>query len=514
MQNYITADLTVDKSKKYNLFLLSIFYGFCWITFHFIIVYFFGLVLDSPLMIWIFLWVWNFVALLIDIPLWIFQKYFKQKSILLFGTAVMFVSSLIVLKFILFAWENGYITTNFSGIIEWESLFAKTKWVFDFLLSGTNWVLFSMVAIFYGVIKESYDVTFLSYIMNNTPPSNYADVISKYNISFGVWAMLWVVISWFILTLSITTAIGVLIGVIILFFILINILFDNDHLHFETSDIQKLNFNSIKNKASEKKDIILEKFDKSQLKNIASNTKYVFLKPLRTIWAIDTDDIIEATIEGFKSFRAVMFSQPRDYIVMITSMTILLFGFWDTFISTFQIDFLEKIIDLNQESLIIEQWWALMSGYVLLLLLVIPAFAMQRFFIVQQKNYTTLNLILAWIVISAVSIMGFGISNNILLVMMFGILNSVWYAAAMPLAIATFSERYNSEYAKIYDTQEIDSNSSAAPLKMLINIANVIWLVVWWALVWIIGFNGFFALFALCLMAVAIYNLTQTGKKN
>gem|GEM_PF-6421886 len=51
MQNYITADLTVDKSKKYNLFLLSIFYGFCWITFHFIIVYFFGLVLDSPLMI-------------------------------------------------------------------------------------------------------------------------------------------------------------------------------------------------------------------------------------------------------------------------------------------------------------------------------------------------------------------------------------------------------------------------------------------------------------------------------
>ena len=44
----------------------------------------------------------------------------------------------------------------------------------------------------------------------------------------------------------------------------------------------------------------------------------------------------------------------------------------------------------------------------------------------------------------------------------------------MPLAIATFSERYNSEYAKIYDTQEIDSNASAAPLKMLLNIANVI----------------------------------------
>ncbi len=514
MQNYITADLTQDKSKKYNLLLLSVFYGFCWITFHFIIVYFFGLVLGSPLMIGIFLGIWNFVALLIDIPLGIFQKYFKQKSILLFGTAVMLVSALIVLKFVLFAGENGYITTDFSGIIEWENLIRKTQWVFDFLLGWANWVLFSMVAIFYGIIKESYDVTFLSYIMNNTPPSKYAQVISKYNISFGVGAMLWVVISWFILTLNITVAVGTLIWVIALFFILIQILFDNDHLHFESSDIQKLNFNSIKNKASEKKDILLEKFDKSQFKNIPKNTKYIFLKPIKNIWSIDTDDIIESTIEGFKSFKSVMLSQPRDYIVMITAMTILLFGFWDTFISTFQVDFLEKIIDLNQESLIIEQWWALMSWYVLLLLLVIPAFALQRFFIAQQENYTTLNIILVGIIVSAVSIMWFGISDNILLVMMFGIINSIWYAAAMPLAVATFSERYNSEYAKIYQTQEIDSNSSAAPLKMLLNIANVVWLVIWWALVWIIGFNGFFALFALCLMWVSIYNLIQTGKKN
>lgn len=139
------------------------------------------------------------------------------------------------------------------------------------------------------------------------------------------------------------------------FFVLIQVLFDNDHLHFETSDIQSLSFNSIKNRASEKREIVLEKFHKTQLKAIANNTKYIFLKPIRTIGAINTDDIIESTIEGFKSFYSVMLGQPRDYIIMITSMTILLFGFWDTFISTFQIDFLEKIIDLNAESLIIEQ---------------------------------------------------------------------------------------------------------------------------------------------------------------
>ena len=43
----------------------------------------------------------------------------------------------------------------------------------------------------------------------------------------------------------------------------------------------------------------------------------------------------------------------------------------------------------------------------------------------------------------------------------------------MPLAMATFSEKYNIEYAKKYNLKEIDSNSSAAPLKILINLANV-----------------------------------------
>ncbi len=513
MQNYITVDLTENKSKKNNLLLLSIFYGFCWITFHFIIVYFFGLVLGSALLIWIFLGVGNFVALLLDIPIGIFQKYFKPKNILLFGTTLMFISSIIILKFVLFAGENGYLPTGFNGILEWENIYASARSIFLFLLDGVNWVLFGMIAIFYGIIKESYDVTFLSYIMNNTPPSKYAEVISKYNISFGIGAMLWVVISWFLLTFNITIAVSILITVAIIFFILIQIFFDNDNLHFNTADIQNLSLNSIKSKASEKKDSIVKSFHKAEFSKATKGIQYIFLKPIKQVKQLDTDDIINATIEWFQSFGKVMLAKPRDYIIMITTMTILLFGFWDTFISTFQVEFLEKIITLNQDSLIIEQSGKIMSWYVLLLLLVIPAFAMQRFFIMQQKNYTTLNIILAWIIISAVSIMWFGISDNIWLVMMFGIINSVWYAAAMPLAIATFSEKYNAEYAKIYNTWEIDSNSSAAPLKMLLNIANVIGLVIWWALVWIIWFNGFFALFSLCLVGISIYNLMKTGEK-
>ena len=506
MSHYITVDLHENQNKKTNLFFLAGWYGFCWITFHFVVIYFFWLVLGSALLIGIFLWIGNLVALLLDIPLGILQKYFKQKTLLLFGAVMMFISVIIILKFVVFAGWNGYLSDQSSLLVSQPS-------IFDFLLNGANWALFGIVAILYGVIKESYDVTFLSYIMNNTPPSQYADVISKYNIFFGAGAMLWVVISWTLLTLHIGIATGVLLICIIAFFILIHVLFDNSDIHIDLSQVQHLSLDTIKTQATEKKEVLLARFHKAEFSEITQGIKYVFLRPIKSIEHIDISNILDATIQWFKSFYKVMLSTPRDYIIFITAMTIFLFGFWDTFISTFQVEFLEKIITLNQQSLIIEQSWKLLTWYILLLLLVIPAFALQKFFIAQQKNYTTLNIILIGIVISAVSIMGFGISDNIWLVMWFGIMNSVWYAAAMPLAVATFSERYNSEYAKIYDTQEIDSNSSAAPLRMLLNIANVIGLVIGWALVWIIGFNGFFALFALCLMCVSVYNLIQTGKK-
>jgi len=44
----------------------------------------------------------------------------------------------------------------------------------------------------------------------------------------------------------------------------------------------------------------------------------------------------------------------------------------------------------------------------------------------------------------------------------------------MPIAQATFSEKYNVEYAKKFNLKEIDSTVSAAPLKVILNSANVV----------------------------------------
>jgi len=44
----------------------------------------------------------------------------------------------------------------------------------------------------------------------------------------------------------------------------------------------------------------------------------------------------------------------------------------------------------------------------------------------------------------------------------------------MPLAQSSFSDKYNEHYAHIRNSKEIDSNASAAPLKILSNFANVL----------------------------------------
>jgi hypothetical protein len=63
------------------------------------------------------------------------------------------------------------------------------------------------------------------------------------------------------------------------------------------------------------------------------------------------------------------------------------------------------------------------------------------------------------------------------LVLILGLLNSIGYAAAMPLSQADFSDEYNQVYAEKGKLSEIDSNASSAPLKMLLNLANVVGLV-------------------------------------
>lgn len=59
-------------------------------------------------------------------------------------------------------------------------------------------------------------------------------------------------------------------------------------------------------------------------------------------------------------------------------------------------------------------------------------------------------------------------------VMPLALMNSVGYAICMSLSVATFLESYNIAYADRKGLKQIDANASAAPMKILQNMANVV----------------------------------------
>lgn len=72
----------------------------------------------------------------------------------------------------------------------------------------------------------------------------------------------------------------------------------------------------------------------------------------------------------------------------------------------------------------------------------------------------------------------------------------------MPLAQGEFSDAYNQVYAEKRKLTEIDSNASAAPLKMILNLANVVGLLFGGTLIAIVGFNGTFFVLGAMLMVL------------
>lgn len=499
MTNFVSIP-EQNKFKKQNLFIVAKMFWFTWIIFHFTIIYFFWLILDSILLVWLFLWFWNFVALLLDIPLWVIQKYFKPKNLLIFWNILMIITTIIFLKFIFFS-TMGNLVPSFLNTSLDSSTISNISIFFN---EGINWFLILLAATFYWVIKETFDITFLSYILGDSTPSEYAENLSKYNISFWIWALAWVILSWIILWFAIEVAIVIVFIIVIIFLLMILKIFDKNYTTLNFSKIKDLNITNIKWWVDKSKTYMIESVKKVDIKTILKTTKYVFLVPMEIKKEIDTEEIIKNTIDTFKSVFRVILGEPKSMVIIWSMSIMLFFGFWDTFVATFQIDFLNKIIHVNWSNAIISNTGSFITWYVLLWLLIIPIFLSQQFFIDKSKKFGVFSVISFWVLLSWFSIFFFWLSQNIVTIMFFWLLNSFWYAAAMPLAMATFSEKYNIEYAKKYNLKEISSNSSAAPLKILINLANVFWLITWWFLVAIMWFDKFFIFLWTCLLVILL----------
>lgn len=123
--------------------------------------------------------------------------------------------------------SDGLAFSLSGGIIE------STK---NFLSTGVNFILLLAVGILYGTIKEIYDITTISYLLNHSDPSEYDRALSKNNIAMGIGSVSGILISIAILSLrtdSTQMILFVLIFLIICVWIFIQNYFDNSHEVFE-----------------------------------------------------------------------------------------------------------------------------------------------------------------------------------------------------------------------------------------------------------------------------------------
>jgi hypothetical protein len=89
-----------------------------------------------------------------------------------------------------------------------------------------------------------------------------------------------------------------------------------------------------------------------------------------------------------------------------------------------------------------------------------------------------------------------------MIILGFALINSLWYACGMSTWQNQFLDTYNRIYAKHEKLNEINSNASSGPIKILQNLANVIGLMCGWFIVWVFWYTWFFILFGIAIFAL------------
>lgn len=487
--------------KSLNLHITVMLLSFMSMLFHFTSVYFFTLQLESLALVWVFLWLWNLFAFFFDVPIGILQYYFKPKTLYMFGIISQIISMLIFANFIFSI--TGYVSEN---IVETVGVFES---VLSFFLTDiVNIILLIIAAMCYWFTKEVNDITTITYVLNNAHPNQYKTIFAKNNLFFWIWSFLGLVLSWLILSSSVPELIIVHILFIlgIIFFVAFKF-FDNDEKVVKIEDIQ--NFYLQKENLSFKKvgdvfsDSVSQMVKKIDIKETLKNTKYLILKPsFMKESKISFSEITQQTSLSFRDiFQTLAFSIDKHLIVYWAFIMLLTFGFWDTFASTFLIDFLDQV----------KPGWS----FALLGLIAIPAFGLQDIFWKLSDRLWAFKLSLFGLFLSASSLIimaFFAGDKNMFIVLWLALVNSVWYAICMSLSVANFLETYNIAHADRKGLTQIDANASAAPMKILQNLANVVWLFLWGLILSLAWFAGFFFVFGLFIMWFFIWSIVMRKK--
>lgn len=205
---------------------------------------------------------------------------------------------------------------------------------------------------------------------------------------------------------------------------------------------------------------------------------YIIMKPKEITQELDWGEIITKTKLEYRMLYKLVFEKTSFVPILLWATgCILLFGCWDTIVTTFFITFLDESLKNSGAQNIIR------SGFILIGILAIPAYALQMFWIKKAETNGKFKIITLGIFLSAIALFGLAIVGNfenligLFLVVAFGMLNSTGYAAGYPMSQSIFADEYNKSYARVTESNIINADVSAAPMKILNNFANAIGLI-------------------------------------
>jgi hypothetical protein len=496
----ISTNTALDGYRLRNFYMTNAFQWFVWMVFHFSVVFFFTFQLESVALVGIFLWVANFIAFLLDIPVGIIQRYYSTKKLFIIAAICQLVAVAIFFNFIYWvfsvAWDVGKMIApdGFSGVISW------------FFSSALNWVLIVVASFCYGLAKEINDISTFGYILSHAHPSEYGKILARNNITYGFGSLLWLVVSWFILSTNPTLAIIFLWVIIVLFLTFTIRFFDNSSESVSLADITSFTIWVQKMNTENVKEYITEKISAIDLEKVISTAKYVFLKPKQKEEnKINWKEFSIETVRTAKIIYQIMSHMPIYIVIYWTMILVLIFWFWDTFASTFLVSFLDDI----------KPGWS----YILLACIAIPALWLQEIAGRLAEKIGIKTVAFIGLGLSGTSLIGMGIMASItdgsfggtttIIFLSLALVNSLGYSCGMSLGQNQFLSAYNEIYAKTLDLKEIDSNASAGPMKILQNAANVIGLVFGWLLLSGLWYGGFFILFGTGILGALIWSISR-----
>ncbi len=246
--------------------------------------------------------------------------------------------------------------------------------------------------------------------------------------------------------------------------------FDNSVDSVKLEDIKEFTVSLKKFNIENVKENLVDTIKNTDLQKVVSNTKYLFLKPKQQKEKnekIPWGNVMSSTKLEFGIIWKIISHNPLHYGLIWGLTLVLIFGFWDTFASSFLLDFLEEV----------KPGWS----YILLAVIGVPGIVLQEVAIKLGDKIGARTVGIIGLALSSGSLLGMAILSigtpSALAIIGIALINSLGYACGMAIGQNAFLDLYNRIYAKEQNLQEIDANASAGPMKVVQNLANVIGLV-------------------------------------